>query len=303
MAKAALKSGIEIEYDEFGSKEHPTLLLVMGLGTQMTAWREEWCQMLADHGFRVIRYDNRDVGLSSQLDHLGVPSIVQLFKAHFFGLHSSAPYLLKDMAVDAVELLDALKIEKAHVCGISMGGMIVQEIAIHFPERLLSLTSMMSTTGNRKLPKPPRKIEWLMVMKPKATEQNFEKTVDHSVRIMKAIGSVKGLSPDEDKLYHYARESKLRSNRQAGPARQMFAILCSPPRTEALQTIKTPSLVIHGKADRLVHPDAGKETARCIPGARLELIEDMGHDMPESLYESLTSLIAEFAFSSSQAAA
>ena len=279
---------IELEYDTFGSTADPALLLVMGLGTQMIAWQESFCQMFADRGFFVIRFDNRDVGLSTKLD--GVPSgfsgPISPYKLRYFG---GAPYTLSDMAADAVGLLDHLEIGGAHIVGASMGGMIVQQMAIDHPDRVLSLTSIMSTTGSIFAGRAT----------PEALKRLFEPSpTDRDSYIDDTLQWREMLSPhffDEDLTRRWAEASHDRSFYPEGTGRQLAAIFASGNRTRDLKKLTVPTLVIHGEADPLVTPSGGKATAAAIPGAELKLYPKMGHGLPEALWPRMVEDITSHA--------
>jgi len=275
-------NGIDVEFEEFGDPSNPTLLLVMGLGAQMIVWDEGFCQLLADRGFHVIRYDNRDVGLSTKFDDAPAPDLA----AAMGGDGSSAAYLLADMADDGIGLLDALGIEKAHIVGASMGGMIVQEMAIRHPEKVLSLCSIMSTTGDRAVGQPtPEAMAALMAPPP----QTRDEALDLAVKAQKVIG---GTFPvDEAKVRERAGRSYDRMVNPMGMARQLVAIMASPDRTPKLQQLDVPTLVIHGVVDPLVTPSGGEATAKAIPGAELLMLEGMGHDTPEQLWPQIVDAI------------
>jgi len=278
----ARANGIDLEYEEFGDPSKPTLLLVMGLGAQMIVWDERFCQLLADRGFHVIRYDNRDVGLSTKFDDAPAPDLA----AAMGGDGSSAAYLLADMADDGIGLLDALGIDTAHIVGASMGGMIVQEMAIRHPEKVLSLCSIMSTTGDRAVGQPtPEAMGALMAPPP----QTRDEALDLAVQAQKVIG---GTFPiDEAKVRERAGRSYDRMVNPMGMARQLVAIMASPDRTPKLQELDVPTLVIHGAVDPLVTPSGGEATAKAIPGAELLVFEGMGHDTPEQLWPQIVDAI------------
>ena len=268
-------NGIEIAYDEFGDPDGPPLLLIMGLATQMIHWDEDFCRLLADRGYRVIRFDNRDIGHSTKLDSAGVPGTGPMI----FGYGHPA-YLLSDMAADTAGLMDELGIERAHVAGASMGGMIAQQLAIDRPERVLSLCSIMSTTGNRRYRFPRWRAFALLVAKPAASRDGY---VEQAVKTFKVIGSP-GYPMDEERFRDLVGRAYDRSFHPAGVARQLHAINCSGNRTSRLRRLDLPALVIHGTDDPLVRPAGGRETARAIPGARLRMIQGMGHDLPPQLH-------------------
>jgi pimeloyl-ACP methyl ester carboxylesterase len=274
--RLAPANGIEIAYQEMGDPADPAMLLIMGLGTQMIAWDESLCEMLADRGFRVIRFDNRDIGRSTKIDEAGVPSRLDLI----LGRRATAPYLLSDMAADTTALMDHLGIEAGHVVGVSMGGMIAQTMAIERPERVLSLTSMMSTTGRRWMEFPTWRA-FAVLMTPARRERDTY--IEQAVKTFRVIGSP-GYPMDEERLREVVGASYDRGHRPSGVLRQMHAISSSGDRTEALHHVTAPTLVIHGRSDPLARPVGGRATARAIPGARLRLIEGMGHDLPRDLW-------------------
>jgi len=269
-------NGIEIAYQEVGDSAAEPLLLVMGLGTQMLGWDEELCELLAGRGFRVVRFDNRDIGRSTMLDDAGVPSRSDLF----LGRRARAAYLLSDMAADAVGLMDHLGIELAHVVGASMGGMIGQTLAIEHPERVRSLVSIMSTTGSRRVGMPTLKAFGLMLADAPRDRDGY---VERVVKTFEVVGSP-AYRTDEERLRRLAGEMYDRSHNPRGILRQMHAITASGDRTRKLRELRLPVSVIHGTRDPLVRPSGGRATARAIPGARLRLIEGMGHDLPRELW-------------------
>jgi pimeloyl-ACP methyl ester carboxylesterase len=269
-------NGIEIEYDTFGDSSNPAILLVMGLGIQMVGWPEDFCNMLAERGFFVIRFDNRDVGLSSKIED-GPPLDLMKLMA---GDYSSASYTLSDMADDSIGLLDELGIEKAHVVGISMGGMIGQTLAINHPDRVLSLTSIMSTTGSPAVGQPRQDVLMALIAPTPADRAGF---IDHEVSVFKLIGSP-DYPMDEPEFREVIGLSYDRSYYPPGFMRQLAGILASGDRTEALAAANVPTVVIHGEADPLIAPDGGEATAAAIPAAKLVKIPGMGHDLPRALW-------------------
>ena len=281
----AQANGIEIEYETFGDDSNPAILLIMGLGIQMLGWHEIFCQMLVDRGYFVIRYDNRDVGLSSKIEGGPEPDVMKLLA----GDHSSASYTLDDMAADAAGLLDSLGIEQAHVVGVSMGGMIGQTLAIKHPERVLSLVSIMSTTGDQAVGQPREDVVPLLIAPAPADREGF---IDYQVNVFRAIGSPAYEMPEEQ-VREVIGRSYDRSYYPAGFLRQLTGILASGDRTAALAGVKVPVTVIHGEADPLIKADGGEATARAIPSAKLELIPGMGHDLPPQLWPRLVDLIVE----------
>lgn len=284
-------NGVELEYESFGAPGDRPLLLVMGLGAQMILWDEAFCALLAGRGFYVIRYDNRDVGLSTKLDAAGVPNLLEAFASAAQGQAIDAPYTLSDMAADAAGLLDALGLETAHVVGASMGGMIVQTLAIEHPQRLRSMTSIMSTTGNPALP-PPDASAIGALTTPAPAERAA--AIEHQVRLWRVIGSP-GFPFDETRVRARATRSFDRGVSPDGRVRQLVAILASGNRKLALGGVRTPSLVIHGAADPLVPLAGGRDTAEAIPGAELLVLEGMGHDLPEPLWPTVADAIAKHA--------
>jgi pimeloyl-ACP methyl ester carboxylesterase len=276
--------GVELCYQEMGDADGEPLLLVMGLATQMIAWDEEFCALLAERGFRVIRFDNRDIGRSTKLSSAGVAGRFDML----VGRRGTAPYLLRDMAADTFGLMDHLGIDSAHVVGASMGGMIAQTAAIERPERVRSLTSIMSTTGSRRVGHPSyRTFGLLLGERPREREEMIERVV----KTFKVIGSP-GYPFEEERVRELAGRSYDRGHSAAGIARQMHAITASGDRTPKLRELDLPALVIHGKKDVLVNPSGGRATAKAIPGARLKMVEGMGHDLPRALWPSFAEEIA-----------
>ncbi len=269
-------NGIHIEYETFGDSSGRPLLLIIGLGAQMIHWDDDLCKDLASRGHYVIRFDNRDVGLSTKFEKAGVPNLPEVFGKLLRGEKVEPPYTLDDMADDAVALLDFLKIPAAHVCGMSMGGMIAQTVAIRHPARVLSLISIYSTTGNPKVPQPKPEIIGLLTARPPSERQAF---IEHMLRVFKTI-SGPGFPPDEGWTRRTLGKSYDRCFCPEGTGRQLVAILTHGNRAPALSSLKIPTLVIHGTHDPLVSVEGGKDTANSIPGAQLILIEGMGHDLP-----------------------
>jgi pimeloyl-ACP methyl ester carboxylesterase len=282
--RMALANGIELCYQEMGDPDGEPLLLVMGLATQMIAWDEEFCGMLAERGFRVVRFDNRDIGRSTKLRDAGVPSMLDLT----IGRRGTAPYLLRDMAADTVGLMDHLGIESAHLVGASMGGMIAQGTAIEHPQRVRSLTSVMSTTGSRRVGHPSYRTFGLLLGKP---PREREAAIERTVGVFKKIGSP-GYPFEEERIRELAALSFDRGHSQAGIARQLHAITASGDRTPGLRKLDVPALVIHGRNDILVNPSGGRATAKAIPGARLKMVDGMGHDLPRALWPTFVEEIA-----------
>ena len=280
----ASANGIEIEYETFGDQTKPAILLIMGLGVQMLGWDERFCNTLADRGFFVIRYDNRDVGLSTHTEG-PVPNPLELMGGNF----SSASYTLDDMAGDAAGLLDHLGIAAAHVVGVSMGGMIAQTLAAKHPDRVLSLTSIMSTTGNSEVGQPKQEALVALITPMPGDRDGY---VDGTVKAFGVIASP-GYPPDEERLRALIGASYDRSYNPIGFLRQLAGIMKSGDRTEALRQIKAPTLVIHGEDDPLIVKSGGEATAQAIPGAKLVTIPGMGHDLPPELWPQFIDEIVE----------
>jgi pimeloyl-ACP methyl ester carboxylesterase len=274
-------NGIEIEYVTEGDPADPPLLLVMGLGAQLIAWPEGFVDGLRERGFFIIRYDNRDSGLSTKLE--GLPDIAALFT----GDTSSASYLVEDMADDAAALLAELGIARSHVVGVSMGGMITQALVIKYPELFLSASSIMSTTGDRAVGAPTGEA-MTALLRPVATSR--EEAIEASLAGSLVIGSP-GYPTDETILRERAAEAYDRSYCPEGTVRQLAAILASPDRTEGLHGVRIPFLVVHGEADPLVTPSGGEATVAAVPGAKLITIPGMGHDLPQPLWGPVTDAI------------
>ncbi|MBK7124558.1 MAG: alpha/beta hydrolase [Dehalococcoidia bacterium] len=282
-------NGIEICYDTFGQPANPALLLVMGLGGQMTAWEPDFCDALANAGFHVIRFDNRDTGLSTKMESAPPPDIGKAMT----GDMSSASYTLWDMADDAVGLLDHLQLERAHIVGASMGGMIVQAIAIRHPHRVISMTSIMSTTGNPNVGQAtPAAMTALMA--PPATSR--DEAIERGKQSARIVGSPGYPAGDEVVAARIARDFD-RCFYPIGVARQMLAVMATGDRSEALNTVTAPTLVIHGEDDPLVTLSGGQATAAAIPGARLVTFPGMGHDLPASLRAKFVEVITGHAAS------
>ena len=287
-------NGLAIEHESIGNPADPAIVLVMGLGMQMIMWPDELCEMLVAKGFRVVRFDNRDVGLSTHFDHLGMPRIGLETLKFLLRLPVKAPYLIDDMARDTAALLDAIGIARAHVVGASMGGMIAQNLAANAPAKVASLTSIMSTTGKRSLPGPTSKARRAL-MQPPAKPGDIEGATRRLAYVLREIGS-RTHPPEEGYLRALCERHVRRSHDPAGVARQMVAIAASGDRTAAVRRIKAPTLVLHGDEDPLVRPACGEETARAIRAAggdaRLEIIRGMGHDLPAPLLPELAEHIA-----------
>jgi pimeloyl-ACP methyl ester carboxylesterase len=276
---------VELCYETFGERSNPTVLLVMGLATQMLGWREDFCEQLAARGFHVVRYDNRDVGRSTRFSKHRPPTVAQIVRRDA----SAAAYTLDDMADDGVGLLDCLGVDRAHVVGASMGGMIAQTIAIRHPERVLSLVSIMSNTGARWAGQPSMRLYGVLL---KSAPRDREGYVAHQMDVFAKIGSP-GFPRDDDDLRRTFERAYERGHDPAAAGRQLAAILAASDRTEQLGKIRVPTLVIHGTKDRLVNPSGGRATAKAIPGARLLTIEGMGHDLPRGAWPQIIDGIAE----------
>jgi pimeloyl-ACP methyl ester carboxylesterase len=289
MTRAAA-NGIDIEYDTFGDRNRSPLLLIMGLSSQMVAWPESFCQKLAQNGHWVLRFDNRDVGLSSKMENANVPDLMAAMAAHQQGEPVDAPYTLSDMAADTAGLMDALKLEKAHVCGLSMGGMIAQVMAVEYPRRVWSLISMESSTGDPTLPSAkPEAMEAMLSPPP----QDRDGYIQHTVEVFRAFsgGSDKF---DETLGKKLSAKSYDRSFYPLGFIRQLAAILASGNRTQSLASVTAPTLVIHGADDPLVPPAHGRATARAIPGAKLLVVEGLGHGIAyPALWDQIVGAITQ----------
>lgn len=271
-----LANGIQIEYETFGEPSSPALLLIAGIGGQMIGWDEELCKEWARKGLYVIRFDNRDVGLSTKMEEAGVPDVKAAMTAMINGEKVDASYTLDDMADDAVGLLDALRIDRSHLCGISMGGAIAQTISYRHPSRVRSMTQVYATTGNPDLPKAKPEIMELLLTPP---PQEREVYIDYMLTLYKTIAGP-GFPFDEVWHRNLAARSYDRAFYGPGKARQFVAILAHGNRKPKLASITAPTLVIHGTDDPLVPVSGGRDSAEAIPGAELMIIEGMGHDMP-----------------------
>jgi pimeloyl-ACP methyl ester carboxylesterase len=291
----AQANGIEIHYEEHGDPTADPMLLIMGFGAQLTLWPDELVDALAGHGFRVIRYDNRDIGLSEKFDGVKAPGILKMTLLTKLGFTPKVPYTLADMADDGAGLLDALEIDRAHIVGASMGGMIAQHVAARYSQRCKSLTSIFSTTGNPKLPTAKPEALKALVTRPKSMEE--EALVDHGVMLARTIGSP-GYPSDEDRLRDRTRASVQRSIYPEGPSRHLSAIVADGDRREMLKEVSVPTLVLHGEDDPLVPVEGGRDTAAAIPGAKLKTIPGWGHDLPLELVDEVAEAIASHARSS-----
>lgn len=283
---------ISIEYECFGSKDAQVIVLISGLGMQMIRWPAPFCEMLASQGYYVIRFDNRDVGLSSWLNDAPVPDLLILATALAKGERPSVPYTLYNMADDTVALLDALAIEKAHIVGRSMGGMIAQLIASEHPDRTLSLTSIMSSTGNPGLPPTPPEVMALLTRRAPNPLEDEEGFLSHALALSRAIGSP-GYPFDEEAQRIQISAEVHRAYNPAGFGRQIAAIALTGDLRLRLNTVIAPSLVIHGVEDKLVSVAGGRDIAANIKGAALKIIEGMGHDFPPDLYTTIIQAIVQ----------
>ncbi len=286
MVKIA-SNGIELEVERFGQGE--PIVLIMGLGSQMIQWHEDFCAELADEGFEVVRFDNRDIGLSTHLDHLGTPNVRRVVARGYLGLPVRAAYTLTDMALDVAGLIDALGFERAHVVGVSMGGMIAQRLTLDRPDKVRSLTSIMSTTGSRRhgLARPEA-LKALLAPLPPTLEGRIENAV-HIFRVL----SGPGFPFDEDAIRDLAARSYARSFHPAGFIRHLCAISAASSREKELRAVRTPTTVIHGTHDPLVPASAGIATARAVPNARLQWIEGMGHSLPRGAWPEIIRSIVD----------
>ncbi len=278
--------GITLCYEEFGQPGDPPLLLIMGLAIQMIGWPDEFCQQLADRGFRVVRFDNRDSGRSTHLSGRRL-SPGQLVRRRV----PPGQYTLSDMALDTVGLMRALEIEPAHVVGVSMGGMIAQTLAAEHPDSVRTLVSIMSTTGSRWKGQPAFGVYRFLLAPPPEDRESF---IDRLVRLFALVGSP-GFPRDEDRIRQIAGRSWERDHDPGAPSRQLGAIIASGDRTPRLRQITAPTLVIHGTRDKMIRKSGGRATARAIPGAQLELVEGMGHDLPVDVWPRLIDLISSHA--------
>lgn len=286
-------NGISIEYERFGPEDRETVLLIMGLSGQLTLWPVELCEELVSRGYHVIRFDNRDIGLTTKFDEAGLPDMGELVGALLEGKQPNAPYSLDDMAADAVGLLDALGIEKAHIVGASMGGMIAQLVAVNHPEKTLSLTSIMSSTGNPELPQATPEAMGALVA-PAPDPSDIEAVVARGMSTWRTIGSP-GFPTDDAQLREWILRDFNRSFYPQGILRQMAAIVSNGDRRERLKAVAAPTVVLHGIDDPLVPIEGGRDTAASIKGAELIEVPGMGHDFPVSLVETFADAITKAA--------
>ncbi len=301
-------SGLSIEVQDHGSTADEPVLLIMGLGMQLVAWPDPLIRDLIGRGFRVIRFDNRDVGLSQGFDAAGVPNLAWQSMRHAMRLPVQSPYALDDMARDALGVLDALRIERAHIVGVSMGGMIAQLIGLSAPARVRSLTLIMTSPGGRGLPGPTGKVRAALMTRPpgfryaddppgqrlRPDSRDVPALVEHGVRLWRLIGSP-GYRESDDELRARLQRAVTRAWRPQGTARQLVAIMAAPARREALAGLRVPTQVIHGLEDPLVPIEHGRALAAAIPGAQSHEIPGMGHDLPDGLLPEFAARIAALA--------
>ena len=273
-------NGIDVEVESYGAEDAPAVLLIMGLGAQLTRWPMPMVEALVARGFRAVRFDNRDVGLSTKFDAAGQPDLMAVIGSVMTGGSPKVPYTLDDMAADAAGVLDALNIRRAHIMGASMGGMIAQLFAAHYPARTLSLTSIMSTTGNPAVPRASDAATAVLMTRPDSDDP--EALVAHGIKAMRVIGSP-GYPVPDDVLRERIVSDARRMHYPAGFGRQMAAIYAGGDRRAALKGITAPTVVVHGADDPLVPIEGGRDTAAAIPGARLVEVPGMGHDLPVEL--------------------
>ena len=284
-------NGIDIEIEDSAADSpagKPVALLIMGLGMQLVAWPPAMVQGLADAGFRVVRFDNRDIGLSQHFDALGTPNLLWEGLKYRFGFKTTPPYTLQDMAGDALGVLDALQIARAHVVGVSMGGMVAQRLALLAPDRITSLSTIMSSSGARGLPEASPAVTRALLSRP--ADKSRQAVIDHSVKLFQTIGSP-GFPMQDVELRERVTYSTERSFHPQGITRQMLAIVADSTRADALPAITAPTLVVHGRADSLVPFACGEDTARRIPHAKLVGIDGMGHDLPPGVVARLLPLL------------
>ncbi len=289
---AQLKAnGIEIEYETFGAKNDPALLLIMGLGAQLTLWPDSLCEGLASRGFHVVRYDNRDVGLSTDFGTWGVPNLMEAFARLMKGEKVDTPYLLGDMAADATGLLDALGVDRAHMVGASMGGMIAQILAATYPQRTRSMVSIMSTSGRPGLPMGRPEAVAMLSAQPPGTAR--EQLIAHAIKLRTVIGSP-GFPVEPAELRALVERNIDRRWYPEGAARQYLAVMASGPRVDLLKTVKVPTLVLHGEDDPLLPVECGRDVASLVPGAKVETWPGWGHDLPSQMVPRLVESISKF---------
>jgi pimeloyl-ACP methyl ester carboxylesterase len=283
---------VDIAYQLHGNNQNPTIMLIHGVGYPLTAWPKAMIEQFVDLGFQVLLFDNRDVGRSGKFEHLSLPNLVWVMLKLKLGFSIKVPYQLEDMMLDTVALLDILKLEKVHLVGVSMGGMIAQLLTIHHPERVNSLTSIMSTTGNKTLPKMSDKIRKNLMSKP--ISDSDEHMLDFHIKRWQAFGSL-DYPAELTSLTEYVKSILERGVTDNGTLRQWLAIMAAGNREEYLAKVNTPSLIIHGEADELVPVECGKATAMAIPLAKLKVYAGMGHDLPNELIPNIVQEIVDHA--------
>ena len=283
-----ISNNLSLEYEAFGDASDPAVFLIAGLGFQLIDWPDAFCEAIAAEKFYVVRFDNRDIGLSQKLDEKGLPDMMRIMQQLQMGAAPTVPYHLSDMAADLAGLMDGLNIPRAHMVGMSMGGMIAQLMAIFYPERLYSLTSIMSSSGNRHL--PPSTPAATSVLMSAPASQSIEDVVKFGLEVNDVIGSP-GFRWNREALREHIRTCVTRNYSPAGYLRQYAALMASNPRVSELPGVTAPTLVIHGKDDPLIPYAAGEDTARLIPGAKLELVDGMGHDLSPTLCKHLAGLL------------
>jgi len=281
-------NGLQFEVERYGNPQDPAVLLIMGLGMQLVSWPMAFCQSIVDAGYQVVRFDNRDIGLSQRIDARHM-SLQRAALRHFLRMPVPAPYTIESMAEDTIAIMDALGIAKAHLVGASMGGMIAQTVAAKYPQRCLSLVSIMSTSGDRKLPNASWRVSSLMLARP-PRDAPMDQLVEHYVKLFKVIGSPGFPTPPEH-LRERMRNNLTRSYDPRGTGRQLLAVVSSGDRSASLKLIKAPTLVIHGDADPLVPVAHGVDTAQKIAGAKLQIVPGMGHDFAPGLLPILSTAI------------
>jgi pimeloyl-ACP methyl ester carboxylesterase len=285
MPRARLSDTLELEYDVTGDAGAPPLVLVMGFAQQLIAWDPTFCAKIADRGFRVVRFDNRDVGLSTKLSKLGAPEFMRVM----MGDATAAPYGIEAMADDLAGLLTALDVRAAHIVGASMGGFIVQEAAIRHPDRVLSVASIMSTTGNRAAAQSKPEALAMLMMPPPTDRAGM---LDRAVRLWRVLGSP-GFPFDQERILARAGAAWDRSHDADGVARQAAAVFTQRDRTADLAKLRVPTVVIHGAEDPLISVSGGEATANVIPGAKLVVVPGMGHDLPEGAWDTIVDAIVD----------
>lgn len=288
MPQAQLSPELTLEYDTFGDPTNPTIVMIMGLGTQMIAWHVELCRQIASESFHVVRFDHRDVGLSSVLD-VEWPNVIASVIKSRVGLKIKSPYLLKDMAADTIGLLDHLEVDKAHFVGASMGGMVAQELAMGWPERTLSLTSIMSTTGNNKVGQTE---PWARKLLMGNKQLDREAAIEASIENRRALS---GIYFDEEGIRDFVTKSYDRSYRPEAYPKHLTAVVASGDRTPRLKKLDVPALVMHGNKDALVGFDGGLATAEAIPGATFVTLKGMGHGLPHEMWPDIIGNITSHA--------